>query len=261
VPFQEEEVTDAQLLQKERGKKFANQAAERIRLTENCLFSLLPHAELSRLTEDWYEACAQAMLRGNYAPIDMWIRSQSRLAATQGFAPEDLLELLHACRRSAIEIESWNEDIFSGVDEVMEEVFSSIHCNIPWKIAVAPETSMDATSGVDAGVPVPDAEKWTNDRRRFTRNRLRFPIRVTRDGPTGQTEEFTFTESVSLGGLYFLAHEKYETDQLVKVTFPYWNVNNCIDSEYAAKVIRLDDQLDNTWGVGIDFVESLGRKV
>lgn len=261
VPFQVEEVTDAQLLQKVRGKKFAHQAAERIRVTENCLFSLLPHAELSRLAEEWYEACAQAMLRGNYAPIDMWIRSQSRLAATQGFAPEDLLELLHACRRSAIEIESWSEDIISVVDEVMEEVLTPILGNISWKIAVDPETSIDATSEVDAGVPVPDAEKWTSDRRRFTRNRLRFPIRVTRFGPTGQTEEFSFTESVSRGGLYFLAHRKYETGQPVKVTFPYWNVHDRIDSEYPAKVIRLDEQLDKTWGVGIDFVESLGRKV
>lgn len=258
--FQEEEITDAQLLQKERGKKFANQAAERIRATENCLFSLLPHAELSRLAEEWYEACAQAMLRGNYAPIDMWIRSQSRLAATQGFAPEDLLELLNACRRSAIEIENWNEDIFSAVDDVMEEVFSSIHGNIRWKIAVAPETGVDAAIAIDAGMQVPDAEKWTSDRRRFTRNRLRFPIRVIGSGPTGQTEEFTFTASVSRGGLYFFAHGKYETGQLVKVTFPYWNVHDCMDIDYAAKVIRLDEQPDKIWGVGIDFVESLGRK-
>ena len=262
VPSQVEEVTDAQLLQKVRGKKFAYQAAERIRETENCLFSLLPHAELSRLAEEWYEACAQAMLRGNYAPIDMWIRSQSRLAATQGFAPEDLLELLHACRRSAIEIESWSEDIISVVDEVMEEVLlTPMLGNIPGKIAVDPETTTDATGEVDVSVPVPDAEKWTSDRRRFTRNRLRFPIRITRCGPTGLTEEFTFTKSVSRGGLYFLARGKYETGQPVRVTFPYWNVHDRIDSEYPAKVIRLDEQLDKTSGVGIDFVESLGRKV
>ncbi len=257
VPFQEEEVTDARLLQKERGKQFANQAAERIRVAENCLFSLLPHAELSRLAEEWYEACAQAMLRGNYAPIDMWIRSQSRLAATQGFTPEDLLELLQACRRSAIKIESWNEDILSAVDEVMEEVFCSIHSNIPWKIASAPEAVMAAASEAESGVPVPEAGKRTSDRRRFARNRLRFPIRVIGRGPT---EEFTFTESVSRGGLYFSTQGKYETSQRLKVTFPYWNVHDYIDSEYAAKVIRLDEQREKTWGVGIDFVESLGRK-
>lgn len=257
MPFQEEEVTDAQLLQKERGKQFANQAAERIRVTENCLFSLLPHAELSRLAEEWYDACAQAMLRGNYAPIDIWIRSQSRLAATQGFAPEDLLELLHACRRSAIKIESWNEDIFSAVDEVMEEVFRSIHGNIPGKIALAPETMVTAAQEAEAGAPVLEAETRTTDRRRFARNRLRFPIRVLGNG---LTEEFTFTESVSRGGLYFFGHGKYKTGQRLKVTFPYWNAHDHIDSEYAAKVIRLDEKRDNTCGVGIDFVESLGRR-
>jgi hypothetical protein len=260
VRFQEEEVTDAQLLQKERGKKFANQAAERIRLTENCLFSLLPHAELSRLAEEWYEACAQAMLRGNYASIDQWIRSQSRLAATQGFAPEELLELLNACRRSAMEIEKWNEDIFSAVDDVMEEVFSSIHGNIPWKIGVTLETKTDPAEEIGAGALAPDAEKWTSDRRRFTRNRLRFPIRVRKLGSAGQSEELSFTESISRGGLYFSAQGKYETGELVKITFPFWNVHDCIDVEYAAKVIRLDEQPDKSWGVGIDFAESLGRK-
>lgn len=257
MPFQEQEVTDAQLLQKERGKQFANQAADRIRVTENCLFSLLPHAELSRLAEEWYEACAQAMLRGNYAPIDLWIRSQSCLAATQGFTPEDLLELLHACRRSAIKIESWNEDILSTVDEVMEEVFCSVHTNIPWKIASVPEASMAGISEAEADAPVPEAEKWTTDRRRFTRNRLRFPIRVI---GYGSPEEFTFTESVSRGGLYFFAQGKYEIGQRVKVTFPYWNAHDCVDGEYAAKVIRLDAKRDKKWGVGIDFVESLGRR-
>jgi hypothetical protein len=182
------------------------------------------------------------------------------LASTQGFAPQDLLELLNACRHSAIEIENWNEDIFSAVDDVMEEVFSSIHGNILWKIAVARETSMDAASAIHAGVPEPDDEKWTSDRRRFVRNRLRFPIRVAGHGPTGQTEEFGFTESVSRGGLYYFAHGTYQTGQLVKVTFPYWNVHDCINIEYTAKVIRLDERPDYTWGVGIDFVESLGRK-
>jgi hypothetical protein len=143
------------------------------------------------------------------------------------------------------------------VDDVMEEVFCSIHGNVPWKIALAPETIMAPTSEVEASASVPEAEKRTGDRRRFARNRLRFPIRVIGNGPT---QEFTFTESVSRGGLYFFAHGRYETGQRLKVTFPYWNVHDCIDSEYAAKVIRLDERRDKTWGVGIDFVESLGRR-
>lgn len=260
MPFQEEEVTDAQLLQKERGKRFGSIAAERIRSAENCLFSLLPQEELSRVAEDWYDACAQAMLRGNYAPLDMWIRAQSRLAATQGFAPEDLLQLLQICRRSAIESESWNEDIFSAVDEVMHEVFGSIHGTSPRKIAATLATSLDSGPEAHSSESSPGAEKSTSDRRRFTRNRLRFPIRVQRSTPTGQAEEFTFTESVSRGGLYFLAHEKYENGQSLKVTFPFWNAHDSINSEYTAKVIRLDKLPDSIWGVGVDFVENLGRK-
>src|SRR6202035_2937246 len=106
MPFHEEETTGAQVLQRKRCARFATEAAERIRSDEKCLFSLLPHQELSRLAGDWYDACAQAMLRGNYAPIDQWIRSQSRLATEQGFASEDILQLLFICRRSAIETES-----------------------------------------------------------------------------------------------------------------------------------------------------------
>jgi hypothetical protein len=132
--FEKEEATGAQQLQRERCERFATQAARRIGSAENCLFSLLPHEELSRLAGEWYEACAQAMLRGNYAPIDKWVRSQSNLAAAQGFAPEDLLQLLLICRRSAIEMEGWNEDIFSTVDEVIHEAFGAIHANMPWNI-------------------------------------------------------------------------------------------------------------------------------
>jgi hypothetical protein len=260
VPFhQQEEATDAQLLQKERTKNFAIKAAERIQSAENCLFSLLPLEELARMANDWYEACAQATLRGNFAPIDIWIRSQSRLAATQGFSPEDLLQLLQLCRRSAIETECWNEDMFSSVDEVMEEVFGSIYQNIPGKIAGAPEPGTVGMSNAD-GMPGSDDENSNNDRRRFTRNRLRFPIRVRSSAPTGQLQEFTFTESVSRGGLYFLAYKRYELGQILKVAFPYWTEYDRVNSEYSAKVIRLEDLPDKLWGVGIDFVKSLGRK-
>src|SRR5689334_12219297 len=119
--FQDEEVSDAKQLQRERGKRFGMQAADRIRAAENCRFSLVPHEELSRLCGEWYEACAEAMLRGNYSPIDLWIRTQSRVAAGQGFAPEEVLELLLICRRCAIETEGWTEDVLSGLDEVMRE--------------------------------------------------------------------------------------------------------------------------------------------
>jgi hypothetical protein len=261
MPFQEEEATGAQLLQRERCARFATEAGERIRSDEKCLFSMLPHQELSRLAGDWYEACSQAMMRGNYAPIDRWIRAQSRLATAQGFASEDIIQLLLICRRSAIETESWNEDIFFAVDEVMQEVFGSIHPNTPWNTGVALGNDNSATNEVHTSVPSAEIEEWRSERRRFGRNRLRFPIRVRGSGRQRQVEEFAETQSVSRGGLYFVAHEEYENQQVLKISFPYWNEPGGINVEYTSKVVRLDRQPDGTWGVGVDFQESLGRKV
>jgi PilZ domain len=261
MPFQEEEATGAQLLQRERCARFATEAAERIRSDEKCLFSLLPHQELARLAGDWYEACAQAMLRGNYSAIDKWVRSQSCLAIAQGFTSEDLLQLLRICRQSAIDTESWNEDIFSAVDEVIQEVFGSIHPNTRWNTSVALGNDNGAANEVDTSVPSAEVQERTSERRRFGRNRLRFPIRVRGSVRQRQVEEFTETQSVSRGGLYFVAHEEYENQQVLKISFPYWNEPGGINLEYAANVVRLDRRPDSTWGVGVDFLESLGRKV
>ncbi len=262
MPFQEheEEVTGAQLLQRERGVKFATEAAERVRSQEKCLFSLLPHQELSRLAGDWYEACSQAMLRGNYEPIDRWIRTQSSFAKAQGFASKDIIQLLLICRRTAIETESWNEDIFSAVDEVMIEVFGSIYPNGLWKKSVASGYDNSATNQVIPSVPKAVVEERTRERRRFGRNRLRFPIRVRGSGRPLHVEEFTETKSISRGGLYFVAHEEYQNKEVLKISFPYWNEPGGINLDYACKVVRLDRQPNGTWGVGVDFIESLGRR-
>jgi hypothetical protein len=182
------------------------------------------------------------------------------LAATQGFTPEDVLQLLHACRSSALETECWNEDIFSAVDEVMQEVLTSIYGKLPLKMAATPKASHGDMSKAEPRDSSADIVNWSNDRRRFVRNRLRFPIRLRKPTPNDETPGFTFSESVSRGGLYFQAHEKYEIGQILKITFPYWNAHDSINSEYTAKVIRLDELPDRIWGVGVDFVESLGRK-
>jgi hypothetical protein len=263
MPFQEqeEETTGAQLLQRERCTRFATVAAERVRSDEKCLFSMLPHQELSRLAGDWYEACSQAMLRGNYEPIDRWIRAQSRLAVAQGFASEDIIQLLLNCRRTAIETESWNEDIFSAVDEVMKEVFGSIYPNGLWNTGVALRNDNSATNEIDTSVPSAGGEERTSERRRFGRNRLRFPIRVRRYGRQRQVEEFAETKSISRGGLYFVTQNKYENHEVLKISFPYWNESGGINLEYTSKVVRLDRQRNGAWGVGVDFQESLGRKV
>jgi PilZ domain len=263
MPFEDEEATGAQLLQRERGDKFAPQAADRIRAAEKCLFSLLPHEELSRLAGEWYEACSQAMLRGNYAPIDIWVRTQSTLAASEGFAPEDLLQLLQICRQSAIEVEYWNEDIFSAVDEVIQDVFGSIRSKLPWNIPDDADYHLHAPVEIEKSAPIVEevkVETRTGNRRRFTRNRLQLPIRVIDSGGNGDAEEIARTRSISRGGLYFLSSKGYQKDHIMKINFPYWNSPGGINVPYAVKVVRLDSLPDETWGVGVDFLESLGRK-
>jgi len=264
MPFEEQEATGAQVLQRERGEKFAPQAADRIRAAERCLFSLLPHEELSRMAGEWYDACSQAMLRGNYSPIDTWVRTQSTLAATQGFAPADLLQLLGICRKSAIEVECWNEDIFSAVDDVMQEVFRSIRSKLPWNALDDMDYHLDAPVVVEQGAPIVEEvkeETRTGNRRRFTRNRLQLPIRVLGSNGNGRAEEITRTQSISRGGLYFVSSKGYPKDQAMKINFPYWDSPGGINLEYAVKVVRLDRRPDGTWGVGVDFLESLGRKI
>jgi hypothetical protein len=263
MPFQEpdEEATGAQLLQKERCARFAIETADRVRSDQKCLFSILPHQELSRLAGDWYEACSQAMLRGNYEPIDRWIRAQSSVAVAQGFPSEDIIQLLLICRRTATETESWNEDIFSAVDEVMQEVFGSIYPNTLWTIGVARGNDNGTTDEADTGVPGANAEERTGERRRFGRNRLRLPIRVRGHGRHRQVEEFVETKSISRGGLYFMANKEYENQEVLKICFPYWNDAGGINLEYTSKVVRVDRHPNGTWGIGVDFLESLGRKV
>jgi len=258
--FQEEEQTGAQVLQQVRCERFAKQAAERIKSAENCLFSKLLDDELLRLAGDWYDACAEAMLRGNYAPIDIWIRSQSRHATAQGFTPGDLLQLLLICRRSAIETESWNEDIFSVVDDVMQEAFGSIHGDTPWNMSLNLEHDLGATDEDKASVPIAEVERWSTERRRFARNRLRFPVRISGSSSDDQVEDIIQTCSVSRCGLYFVTAEEYKKDQVLKITFPYWNVPGGINGVYAAKVVRVERRQDRTWGVGVHFQEGLGRK-
>src|SRR5579862_7056787 len=153
MPLEEQEVTAAQGLQRVRRERFASRAADRIRTTEKCLFSLLPHEELSRLAGDWYEACTQAMLRGNYAPIDFWVRSQAQRAGDHGFAAEDLFQLCSVCRDAAIEQESWNEDILSSVDEFIQEVIQSVRAKIAWKHQDTLDTAIDGASAADELLP------------------------------------------------------------------------------------------------------------
>lgn len=261
MPFNEIEITEAQAQQRRRGVSFAARTAEKIRATENCLFSLLPHQELSRRVAGWYEACAEGMLRGNYAPIDEWIRSQLRLAKREGFVGEDLLDLMLICRQSAIVLEGWNEDVLSPIDEVIDEIlgtsrpkFASDSEN---KTALAHNSGVAKTNAADSRVRL---HEHGNERRNFDRNRLRLPIRVRGTDERGPMEEITCTQSISRGGLYFVAWKDWHAEQALKITYPYWTDSNSINSEYRAKVVRVDCLSDGARGIAVEFKQSLSRK-
>jgi PilZ domain-containing protein len=260
MPFEEFEVTEAQLLQRQRSESFGARTAKRIRAAENCLFSLLPYEELSRRAAGWYEACAQGMLRGNYAPIDAWIRSQSRIAMAEGFTPQDLLQLLLICRNSAIEVERWNEELLSTIEEVINEVLVATRTELAWnfpeKMAYPAHEKREANAN---GLRKPVEEK-AGERRSFERNRLRLPIRVCGTGNHGQMEEITHTQSISRGGLYFVTREDYREGQILKITYPYWTESGGINSEYRAKIVRLDRLSEGAWGIAVEFLQNLGRK-
>ncbi len=257
MPFEETEVTEAQLSQQQRSVNFGARTAEKVRAAAKCPFSLLPHEELSRLAAGWHEACAEGMLRGNYAPIDQWIRSQSQLASAEGFKPHDLLELMAICRKSAIEFEGWNEEPLSAIDEVIHDVFKATCAEIAWNVQEknVPEKTFLPTSKANG----PErAEREARERRSFDRNRLRVPIRVCGTGDHGETEEVSRTQSISRGGLYFVTREEYRAEQILKITYPYWPEFGGINKEYPARIVRRDRLKDGTWGVAVRFLQSLG---
>ncbi|MFQ5696573.1 MAG: hypothetical protein ACE5HB_11330, partial [Terriglobia bacterium] len=109
----EQKSRSAQTRQQERRDRYAQVAGQRLREAPGCQFALLPYHELVRISAGWYDACAEAMLRANFLPIDAWVGENARVAAEQGFELADLLELLRLCRGAAIEKEGWNEDLFA----------------------------------------------------------------------------------------------------------------------------------------------------
>ena len=254
MPFDEEVVTISDTHQRERCTAFAETAAARIRADGRCLFSLLPFEELSRLTAEWYQGCAQGMLRGNYAPIDSWVRQQTALAAAQGFAQCDLIQLLEICRITAIETEKWTEDSFSAVDEVIQEVFLSARTALTWAEAGDADPEENVSDGqADDSSSNPESGEFSVERRRSARNRLQFPIRVMR---RGHAHDMANTRSVSRTGLYFMTNETYALNERVKINFPYWNDPGAINVEYSARVTRVKAAEEGCWGVAVTFLQT-----
>jgi hypothetical protein len=74
------------------------------------------------------------------------------------------------------------------------------------------------------------------------------------------SEEITRTQNVSLSGLYFRTPESYGEGSPLQVTYPYWTDPGSINREYPARIARLDRLPDQTWGVAVEFLQTLRTK-
>jgi hypothetical protein len=252
--------------QKKRCDRFAAGAADAIGASQQCLYSLLPYQERHRQAANWYGACAQGMLRCNYAPLDAWIKHQACLANTEHFDLQDLLQLLRICRRSAIEIDGWDEDVFSAVDEVINEGILAIRAEVTWEIPAGLNYLKDAESNpteepqLNALEPAANSVVRESERRVSGRNRLALPIRLRHATEYGQREEITHTENVSLTGLYFKTQATLQLQSRLQIIYPFWTDPGSINKEYTAEVARIDRLPDQTWGVAVEFLQNLRDK-
>jgi PilZ domain len=281
MPLDTDRVTEAAKSQSRRCAVFGATVAKKIRAAAHCQFALLPHEELARLASGWYEASAQAMLSGNYVPLSTWTQEQARRAAGQNFELEDVLELLRICRGAAIQGDQWREDALSVIDDTINDALRSLGSGVVWAIPGtltyvsanaarperAPQPRVAEQTAVSAAVleqPEASSEPWSEnssgDRRDFGRNGLRFPIRVRTAGDRC-IDELSYSENVSRSGLYFYTRStSYRMQMTVKVTYPYWTERGAINREYDAKVVRLDRMTDGSFGVAVEFTESLGAR-
>jgi hypothetical protein len=247
-------------------ERFVAGTAEAIGASWNCLFSLLPYEERARQAASWYDACTQGTLRGNYSQLYEWIQHQACTAAEENFKLEDLLELLRICRRSALEVERWNKDLFSAVDEVINEGLLGIRTKVPWNISsdlnYLEESECNPALNWELNPAEPGAPGKISrkERRKYSRGFVALPIRVHGTTQQGQIEEITTTQSISLGGLYFITRRSYGDGSELKVTYPFWTDLGAINREYAARVDRLDHLPEKTWGVAVEFLQNLHIK-
>jgi hypothetical protein len=251
------EVTEAQQRQKQRGVAFAAQTAARIRAAERCQFALLPENEIMKLIAAWYESCAQAMLTGNYALLGQWIREQAGQAAKNNFEFADLVELLRLSRSAAVEIERWDEEVFSQVEEVIGEELQIIRNGFTWKNSSGLDDLLEVSKNPTPNAPGPELRESepTGERRFACRVRLQLPVRA-RSRTTGSlTDVLTLTECVSPAGLYFLARGNFSPGNLLTVTYPHWEGPGAINKEYTAQIVRVDPLPNGAQGVAIKFLE------
>ncbi len=250
--------------------RYAAVAGEKLREATDCRFSFLPYAALVQTSASWYAAAAVAMLRGNYGPVEDWVRDQARIAADQGYELNDLLQLMRLCRQIAIEKEGWVEDQMEAVDEVIDEALAAMSGEVIWiipeglqyvtgmgtadreaaKVAAAPAGR--PVGSIAANKAEPDAE-----RRIHKRAYLKLPIRV-RGWAGEQVTEVIQTVNVARGGLYFITKTIFAEDLKLNIVYPYWKDSGEVPKEFPAEIVRTDPREDGI-GYAIKFLVSLSK--
>lgn len=241
--------------------RYTTAASKELRGASDCQFSLLPIQELARTAGVWFDACSEAMMRGNYGELDALIREEARVAAEQGFKLTDIVQLLRILRQVAIDEEGWREDLFAELDIVIDESLTELRGSVPWDIPNGlnyltgkglAERERERLAG--------EADKEKTDRRRFARNKLHLPIRVRAFLPRGAVDEITRTENVARGGIYFLSENPYHKGVRVHVMYPYWDKPGAINPDYQAEVVRIDERDEDYKGIALKFLVDLGKQ-
>jgi hypothetical protein len=248
---------------------FAKYTAEQIQASRTCGFARLSHQELVLCVATWYDSCAQAMLKCNYSLIDRWVCKLARVSAKRGLELSDFLELLRICRRCAIDIEKWDEDFLSSMDDVIVDVLRRGVENPSWSaladlnyLGLVEESPVNAAP-VERVEPAPmfkeePAVDPASERRIAGRKRMVLPIRVCGNGVTGYRLDMVLnTENLSPGGLYFVANEPFAKGVDLQVICPYTEDRAAAKKLLSAKVVRVDRRQDKSRGVAVRFLDPI----
>ena len=256
------EETNGEAKQNPARDRYAGVAGQQLREATECRFSFLPYTALVQISGSWYDAAADAMLRGNYGPVEDWVRDQAKIAASQGFELEDLLQLMKLCRQIAIEREGWVEDQMEAIDEIIDEALAAMSGQVKWVIPeglqyVTGKSAADRAAEKDVPMPTePGKEEPVGERRVHKRAYLKLPIRV-RGWAGEQVEEVVKTDNVARGGVCFLSEKDYAVGLKIQVIYPYWG-DAAGNKEYPAEVVRVTDHEEGK-AVAIKFLVSLGK--
>lgn len=246
-------------------ERYSAAAGQALREATDCRFSFLPHAELARVGGSWYDASAEAMLRGNYGPVEDWVRAQAQVAAEQGYELDDLLKLMRLCRRVAIDKEGWVEHQMEAVDEIIDETLQLMKGEVKWNIPdglqyVSGLSAADRAKAEEEGpaaVPAePVKEEDRGERRIHKRAYLKLPVRVRGWAGEAVTEVLN-TVNVARGGICFLTQREYVEDMKLQVVYPFWEELASEEHEMPAQIVRIEKKPEGN-AVAVKFLVDLG---